>query len=79
MAKFQPIVDIWALDDDARSKLQRGQWVRAGSDDSPMARGVFCGVRPSGAYVVMWQGNAKGRKSYAAYRKALMEYGRAQA
>lgn len=76
MAKFQPIVDIWALDDDARSKLQRGQWVTAGTCGDPNARGVFCGVRESGAVVVMWQGNAKGRKSYTDYRKSLMDYGR---
>lgn len=74
MAKFQPIVNIWALTDEERAKLQPGQWVCAGPDDSPMTRGVFCGVRPCGSVVVMWMGNAQGR--YQGYRKALMDYAR---
>lgn len=76
MSRYRPILDIWALSQEERTKLQPGQWVFAGTDDHPLHRGVFCGVRPNGSTVVMWQGNAKGRRSYREYRKTLMEYGR---
>lgn len=78
MARFRPIVNIWALTDEERAGLQRGQWVTAGTDGDPMSRGVFCGIRPSGVAVVMWQGNAKSRRSYREYRQTLMNYGLGQ-
>ena len=67
--KYQPTIDIWCLSDEDVSKLQPGQWVTAGG-----AKGVFCGVKPSGSVVCMWQENAKGRDSYASYRRSLMNY-----
>lgn len=66
MARFQTTLDIWALDDDARAKLQPGQWVRAGS-----AFGRFLGQRRSST-VVAWSHNGKGRG--LDYIRALRSY-----
>lgn len=69
--KYQKTIDIWALhaeNPDEVARLQPGQWVTAGG-----AKGIFCGVKPTGTVVCMWYGNAKGR-DYRAYRKSLMNY-----
>lgn len=77
--KFKPTIDIWSIPEESLKTLQRGQWVSAGPvpQGDRRACGVFCGVRPSGTVVVAWNGNARASKSPKAYRKALMDYGRA--
>lgn len=74
MAKYAKTIDLWTLTEEEIAKLQRGQWVCAGPMQSPLHRGIFCGVRNSGTVVVLWMGNAKGR-DFKAYRKGLMAYG----
>ncbi|GGX91285.1 hypothetical protein GCM10007160_18480 [Litchfieldella qijiaojingensis] len=74
--KFQKTLDIWAIDrEEIAKKLQPGQWVTAGG-----ARGVYCGVKPGGTVVVMWEGNAKGRgpRGYSWYRRMLMAYAKGE-
>lgn len=68
MARFQPRVDLWALDDEARRLLQPGQHVSAGG-----ARGVYLGGTAR-TQVVAWSGNATGR--YRPYLRALRDYAR---
>lgn len=72
---FQPTVDIWSpYRDLVLPRLQRGQWVRAGSKGD---LGRFYGVKPSGTIVVAWQGNAqrhRGKGAYRAYQQALLNY-----
>ena len=31
MARYQPAIDIWTLDDTERAKLQPGQWIKCGT------------------------------------------------
>lgn len=69
MTRYQPALDIWALDDTQRAALQPGQWVYAG-ERSNMGR--FYGQGAS--TVVAWRGNWKGR--FREYTKALRDYGR---
>lgn len=69
MGRYQPTVDIWALDDSARASLQIGQWVTAGPDGP---RGRFYGQGRS--TVVAWVGNARGR--YRSYMATIRDYGR---
>jgi hypothetical protein len=70
--KFLKAMDIQALDEAQRKRLQVGQWVYAG-DKSCM--GKFLGVKRCGTVVVAWQGNAtrKGNKPNEYYR-ALRDY-----
>ncbi len=75
MGRYLPTVDLWSLPADQIATLQRGQWVSAGPLESPLQRGIFCGVRASGSVVVAWMGNARGR--YREYRRTLMNYGSA--
>ena len=73
--KFKPTVNIWEAPEEACKHLQPGQWVSAGKPDPRRDNcGVFCGVKPSGAVVVAWNGNVRQARSPKAYRKALMDY-----
>lgn len=67
--KFTKTVDIWALNEVERAKLQPGQWVSAGVDGP---RGRFFGEGRS--TVVAWEGNARGR--YVSYMATMADYGR---
>lgn len=68
MARFLPVVDIWALDPVARGALQPGQWVTAGPDGP---KGRFLGqTRNAGSEVVAWSDNARGRPGYVASLRA---------
>lgn len=69
MAKFQPTLDIWTLDDTQRAALAIGQWVIAGPDGP---KGRFLGQGRS--TVVAWQGNAKSSKDYRGYQRSLRQY-----
>jgi hypothetical protein len=68
MAAFTPTVDVWTLDEAQRSKLQPGQWVRAG-EDGPIGRWMGQGRATS---VVAWLGNGRGR--WRSYCKTLRTY-----
>lgn len=73
--KFQPTIDIWRLPESRLKTLQPGQWVSAGSPDETRSNcGRFYGVKPSGAVVVAWNGNARNRPSIAGYHKAIHAY-----
>ena len=74
MARFTTTIDIWALTPEERSRLQPGQWVRAG-DTQDASRGRFWGERKAST-VVAWCGNAKGRGWD--YHRALRAYATAQ-
>lgn len=68
MSRFLKTVDIWALNDEQRAKLQPGQHVKAGPDGPP---GRFWGQRERST-VVAWRSNSRG-KGWG-YHKALRQY-----
>lgn len=70
---YQPTVNIWAPDRDT-TKLQRGQWVKAGEHGD---LGRYYGTKPSGVIVVAWQGNAKASRNYREYQRNLLNYAKA--
>ena len=70
--KYQKRLNIWALSEIERDKLQPGQHVKAGQD-GPF--GVYLGQLPGGTDVVAWHGNAKSEgASYRRYLQALRQY-----
>lgn len=69
MARYRPLIDIWELTEEERSKLAIGQWVTAGPDGP---RGRFYGHGRS--TVVAWLDRAKGR--YRSYMAFHASYGR---
>lgn len=72
MARYTKTVDVW--DNNINfNKLQPGQWVEAGKGGD---RGIFCGVKKSGAVVVAWHGNAKAPRDggYRGYVKHHFGY-----
>lgn len=73
--KYQKVIRIGSLCAEQIQKLQPGQWVYADTD-SPLGRGRFWGVKPSGSVVVAWQGNAKQKPNWAEYQTALRTYAR---
>jgi len=73
--RFTPAVNIHALDDEARRRLQPGQWVYATDLD---ARGRFWGVKPSGTVVVSWHQNARNSGNVRDYWQAHRDYARAR-
>ena len=73
--KFLKAMDIQALDEAQRKRLQVGQWVYA---DNKSCMGKFLGVKRCGTVVVAWQGNAKrrGAGSVTSYWHDLLQYAR---
>jgi hypothetical protein len=81
MAQFKPAFDIWKVDQEARQRIQPGQWVFAGD---PSCKGRFYGSNGR-VDVVAWLGNARARRrdggvpSYFAaircYARGLSRYG----
>ena len=73
--KFLKAMDIQALDEAQRKRLQVGQWVYAGNKS---CMGKFLGVKRCGTVVVAWQGNAKrrGAGSVTSYWHDLLQYAR---
>ena len=71
MAKYQKTVDIWAATITEREGLQAGQWITAGPNG---ARGIWCGISPSGSCVAIWCGNMARNKNPSQYIKDLMAY-----
>ncbi len=69
--RYQKAINVWALEPDERKLLQRGQWGTAGRNG---AKGVWIGQKDNGVDVVMWHGNAMGRRSYRDYFKNLISY-----
>jgi len=47
--KYTKTIDVWALTEAQRAKLQAGQWIKAGS-----AKGVYLGQKASGSDVACW-------------------------
>lgn len=76
MAKFQAAVDIWAIDQQARQRLQIGQWVYAG-DRSNLGRWYGTNGKTD---VVAWLGNARAWKGKSGgvwgYFATIRAYGR---
>ena len=70
--RYTKAVDIWALSDKQRARLQIGQWVYAGDRTNV---GRFYGQ--GATTVVAWLGNAK--RDYRQYMAALRDYGRSVA
>lgn len=68
--RYQNTIDIWAMQKNDVSKLQPGQWVKAGPNGN---RGIYLGVKASGSIVVAWHSNATSRQ-YRAYIRALRNY-----
>lgn len=76
MAKFRPAVDVWALSQKERQRLQVGQWVYAGD---PSNKGRWYGSNGR-VDVVAWLGNARSWKArkggVRGYFAAIRDYGR---
>ena len=71
--KFLKAMDIQALDEAQRKRLQVGQWVYAGNRS---CMGKFLGVKRCGTVVVAWQGNAAKRGDVWMYWRELLQYAR---
>lgn len=74
MGKYTRTVNIWNLTPAMRSKLQIGQWVRAGYD-GPIGR--FYGE--GATTVVAWLDNARAHRGgigYGGYMSTMRDYGR---
>lgn len=74
MARFVPALDVWALDDMARARLQPGQWITAGPG-GPVGR--WAGLTRSGVAVAAWRDNARRAPGGpASYFRDLLAYAR---
>jgi hypothetical protein len=71
--KFLKAMDIQALDEAQRKRLQVGQWVYAGNKS---CMGKFLGVKRCGTVVVAWQGNAAKSGDVLGYWHDLLQYAR---
>ena len=72
---YRKTVDIGRMTDQEIKQLTPGQWVYT-TEDRPLWRGRFWGVKPSGTIVVAWQGNARNSGDWRRYQKALRTYAR---
>jgi len=75
--KYQKTVDIGNMSDKDIRALQPGQWVYT-TQDRPVWRGRFWGVKPSGTIVVAWQGNAHRAGGWHSYQRSLRAYAQAK-
>tara|TARA_R110002074_G_scaffold144049_3_gene291476 strand:+ start:710 stop:934 length:225 start_codon:yes stop_codon:yes gene_type:complete len=71
MARYKKTVDVWAATITEREALQAGQWITAGPNG---ARGIWCGVSPSGSCVAIWCDNMARNNKPSQYIKDLMAY-----
>ena len=56
MARYQKRLDVWALSQEERARLQPGQHITAGG-----ARGVYLGQTRNGTDVAMWEKSVPAR------------------
>lgn len=73
--KYQKSINIWALSDNEIKNLQPGQWVYAGEKSN---KGIFLGVKNSGAIACAWHENAKYSKEYKNYIRVIRDYATAK-
>lgn len=68
MAKYTKAVNIWDLSKEEISRLQVGQWVRAGESGD---LGVYLGIAAGGlgSVVVSWLTNATAKRQGSNYRQ----------
>lgn len=69
--KYQKAFNIWALSDSEVKKIQPGQWIYAGDAST---KGIFLGVKKSGAIVCAWHNNAVASKDYLKYIRVVRDY-----